>query len=142
MSWICPTCQYVNADSDVRCACDGHVRRSRLELSVPEGGDGVWRTTISADVTRRAYRRLYPGTEHQYVPRNDGEHPFSVVRTASTPWTLVANGASPIRTVLDGVPCNPGQEYPLKTGDVIAIAPAGNPSRQYAPLKVELVPME
>ncbi len=142
MSWICPNpeCSFENSDDVIVCPCDGTYRRTRLVLSTPEGGS--WRTAITMDVTRRAYGRLYPGVEHQYVPHNEGAHPFSVVKAANGAWQLVANASCPIRTVLNTVPCEGGRAYPLKPGDEIAIAPASNPASLYAPLRVSFVPVE
>lgn len=141
MSWKCeePECQFENEDGCVVCACCGRARRSRLALTAPSGQ--AWRTMIDADITRPVYRRLYPGVEHQYVPRNEGEHPYSVLKTSTGEWQLRANPASPIRTVLNAVACESGRGYGLTTGDVIAIASPANTTKTYAPLTVSLQPI-
>ena len=141
MSWKCgvPECQFENDDNSVVCACCGRARRSRLVLTSPSGTS--WRTMIDADVTRSVYRRLYPGVEHQYVPRSEGGHPFSVVKANTGEWQLRANPASPIRTVLNADACEGGRCYGLKPGDVIAIAPATDTTKVKAPLTVSFQPI-
>lgn len=142
MSWKCPEpeCQFENDDGSVVCACCGRARRSRLVLTAST--DVSWRTMIDADVTRSVYRRLYPGVEHQYVPRNEGGHPFSVMRANTGEWQLRANPASPIRTVLNATACEGGRCYSLKSGDVVAIAPATDTTKAKAPLTVSLLPID
>lgn len=142
MSWKCqvPECQFENDDNSVVCACCGRARRSRFVLTTPSGTS--WRTMIDADITRAVYRRLYPGVEHQYVPRNDGEHPYSIVRANTGEWQLLANPSSPISTVLNSETCVVGQRYGLKNGDCISIAASKNATKTYAPLVVSLLPVE
>ncbi len=142
MSWKCqvPECQFENDDNSVVCACCGRARRSRLVLMAPSGAS--WRTMIDADVTRAVYRRLYPGVEHQYVPRSEGGHPYSIVRANTGEWQLLANPSSPIRTVLNSGACEGGRRYGLKNGDNISIAPSANAAKTFAPLTVSLLPVE
>ena len=143
MSWKChvPECQFENDDDNsVVCACCGRARRSRLVLTAPSGAS--WRTMIDADVTRAVYRRLYPGVAHQYVPRNEGGHPYSIVRANTGEWQLLANPSSPISTVLNSGTCEGGRRYGLKNGDSISIAPSANAAKTYAPLTVSLLPVE
>lgn len=141
MSWKCgvPECQFENDDNSVVCACCGRARRSRLVLTSPSGAS--WRTMIDADITRSVYRRLYPGVEHQYVPRTEGGHPFSVVKANTGEWQLRANPACPIRTALNADACEGGRCYGLKSGDVIAIAPATDTTKVKAPLTVSFQPI-
>ena len=142
MSWKCqePECQFENDDNSVVCACCGRARRSRLVLTAPSGAS--WRTMIDVDVTRAVYRRLYPGVEHQYVPRNEGGHPYSIVRANTGEWQLLANPSSPISTVLNSGTCEGGRRYGLKNGDSISIAPSANAAKTYVPLTVSLLPVE
>ena len=140
MSWKCPECQFENDDNNVVCECCGRVRRSRLELTSQSGTS--WRTMIDVDVTRAVYRRLYPGVEHQYVPRNEGGHPFSIVKANTGEWQLQANPSSPIRTVLNATACEGGRCYGLKNGDCIAIAPPSDVTRTFAPLTVSLLSID
>ena len=142
MSWRCldPECQFENEDSTVVCACCGRARRVRLVLTSSAGG--TWWTMLMVEVTRSVYRHLFPGVEHQYVPRNEGEHPFSVMRANTGEWQLVANASSPICTVLNGQACTGGQGYALRAGDVITIAPPTNVAKLFAPVTVSLVPVE
>ena len=142
MSWKCqePECQFENDDNSVVCACCGRARRSRLVLTAPSGAS--WRTMIDVDVTRAVYRRLYPGVEHQYVPRNEGGHPYSIVRANTGEWQLLANPSSPIHTVLNSGTCEGGRRYGLKNGDSISIAPSANVTKTFAPLTVSLLPVE
>lgn len=142
MSWKCKVseCQFENDDSSVVCACCGRARRSRLVLTTPSGGS--WRTMIDVDVTRAVYRRLYPGVEHQYVPRNEGGHPYSIVRANTGEWQLQANPSSPVRTVLNSAACEGGRRYGLANGDCIAIAPPSDAARTFAPLTVSILPID
>ncbi len=142
MSWKCQVseCQFENDDNSVVCACCGRARRSRLVLTAPSGAS--WRTMIDVDVTRAVYRRLYPGVEHQYVPRNEGGHPYSIVRANTGEWQLLANPSSPISTVLNSGTCEGWRRYGLKNGDSISIAPSANAAKTYAPLTVSLIPVE
>ena len=142
MSWKCQVseCQFENDDNSVFCACCGRARRSRLVLTTPSGAS--WRTMIDVDVTRAVYRRLYPGVEHQYVPRNEGGHPYSIVRANTGEWQLLANPSSPISTVLNSGTCEGGRRYGLKDGDIISIAPSANAAKTYAPLTVSRLPVE
>ena len=142
MSWKCKEseCQFENDDSSVICACCGRARRVRLVLTAPSGTS--WHTRIDVDVTRAVYRRLYPGVEHQYVPRNEGGHPYSIIKANTGEWQLQANPSSPIRTVLNSVACEGGRRYCLANGDCIAIAPSADAAKTYAPLTVSLLPIE
>ena len=133
-------CQFENEDGSVVCACCGRARRSRLALTSPSGAS--WRTMIDVDVTRAVYRRLYPGVEHQYVPRNEGGHPFSIVKANTGEWQLFVNPSSPIRTVLNSEVCDGGCRYGLKDGDSISIAPSASAAKTYALLTVSLIPVE
>lgn len=137
MSWICPKCNFTVADGLFRCAACNYQLETRLVLTSGEGNS--WRTLISDDVTRRTYKRLYPGVEHQYIPRNEGEHPFSVVKDATNKWFLKYNGNSPVAVALNGNICEAGNEYPLNEGDSISIASRSDSSRQIAPITVSLV---
>ena len=96
---------------------------------------------IDVDVTRAVYRRLYPGVEHQYVPRSEGGHPYSIVKANTGEWQLLANPSSPIRTVLNAEACEGGRRYSLKSGDRISIAPPENVAKTFAPLTVSLLPV-
>lgn len=141
MSWKCqePECQFENDDGSVVCACCGRARRSRLALTSPSGASV--RTTIDIDVTRAVYRRLYPGVEHQYVPRTEGGHPYSIARANTGEWQLVANAGSLIRTVLNSSACEGGRRYVLKDGDRISIAPPSDVTKTFAPVTVSLHPV-
>lgn len=134
MSWTCPNCNFVVEGDSVRCAACNYQLEMRLVLSSNVGNN--WRTFITADVTRRTYKRLYPDVEHQYVPRNEGEHPYSVEKNVNNEWMLKPNGQSPVGVAINGTPCEDGYEYPLNEGDVISIASQSDNSRQVAPLKV------
>lgn len=138
MSWKCDKCPYTGGDdSELECPMCGYFRRTKLVLT--SSGGVNWETRIDEAVTRRTYRRLYPGEEHQYVPRNDCEYPFSVIKSERREWLLVANGASPVGTTLDGKVCTADMQYPLKAGNEICICSRANPARQIAPLKVSFV---
>ena len=142
MSWKCQEseCQFENDDDNsVVCACCGRARLSRLVLTSPAGT--TWGTMVEVEVTRAVYRRLYPGVEHQYVPRSEGGHPYSIVRANTGEWQLLVNPSSPIRTVLNAEACEGGRRYGLKNGDSISIAPPTNAAKVYAPLTVSLLPV-
>ena len=78
MGWHCPKCNFMVEDGAFQCMACGYHQETRLILT--SGVGNKWRTLISAEITRRTYKRLYPDTEHQYIPRNEGEHPFSVIK--------------------------------------------------------------
>lgn len=137
MSWICPKCNFTVGDGSFRCNACNYQLETRLVLTSSAGNS--WRTLISDEVTRRTYKRLYPGEEHQYIPRNEGENPFSVVKDAANRWFLKYNGNSPVAVVLNGNVCEAGNEYPLNEGDSISIASRSDTSRQIAPITVSLV---
>ncbi|SHN01835.1 hypothetical protein [Fibrobacter sp. UWB7] len=137
MGWHCPKCNFMVEDGAFQCMACGYHQETRLILT--SGVGNKWRTLISAEITRRTYKRLYPDTEHQYIPRNEGEHPFSVIKDAENNWFLQVNGKSPVAVTLNGNLCDPAREYLLNNGDSISIASRSDSSRQVAPLTVSFI---
>ena len=136
MSWICVNCQMQSEDDSlISCEACGFFRRTEIHLQSEPGND--WHTRIDCDVTRSVYRRLYPGIEHQYVPRNEGEHPYSLCKTTNG-WVLRINPSSKLAVKYNDDLCTEDQEYQLSAGDVILLASKEDPSRQVAPLTVML----
>ena len=137
MSWKCPKCSFELGDEACQCVACGYRIKTRLVLTSNIGKN--WITTVSTEVTRRSYRHIYPDVEHQYIPRNDGENPYSVILDANNCWFLKANGNSPVAVMLNGSLCESGSEYQLNNGDSIAIASRNDSSKQVAPVKVSFV---
>lgn len=140
MTWKCPNCGFELDDSLISCHACGYTKACRLVLTSNEGV--TWRTVIEAEVTRRTYRRLYPGTEHQYVPRAEGCHPFEVSKKENNVWVLRGNASSPVGVALNDLLCNDNAEYYLNEGDIISITSRANPTARVAPLKVSFVPLD
>lgn len=134
MSWICPNCNFVMGDDSYCCSACNYRVDSRLVLTSATGN--AWRTILGTEVTRRTYKRLYPNEEHQYIPRNEDEHPFSVEKKDDNAWVLKPNGNSPVGVALNGNVCDDDAEYALNDGDSITIASRNDSSKQIAPLKV------
>ena len=137
MSWKCPKCNFLMDDAECRCKACSYQLETRLILTSSVGN--TWRTLITAEITRRTYKRLYPETEHQYVPRNEGEHPFSVIKSEDNLWFLKPNANSPVAVALNGTVCGDDNEYSLNENDSISIASRKDPSKQVAPLTVSFV---
>lgn len=140
MSWKCKQCDHENEDSAVRCPACGCVRLARLVLTSDSGAS--WRTLIDAEITRRTYRHLYPGVEHQYIPRDEGGHPFSVCRNGANEWFIHANAMCRIGVSVNGQLCEDESMSELHNGDVICITPRGTTTHNIAPLKVSFVPID
>lgn len=137
MSWSCPKCNFMMDDAACRCVACSYQLETRIVLTSSIGNS--WRTLISAELTRRAYKRLYPEVEHQYIPRNEGEHPFSVIKSEDNRWFLKPNVNSPVAVTLNGSLCDGDKEYSLNENDSISIASRNDPSKQVAPLTVSFV---
>lgn len=141
MSWKCPDCGIASLeDNSMKCEVCGYTRTSHLVLT--SNGNQTWKTLIEAEVTRRTYKRLYPGEEHQYVPRNEGEYPFIVKRDSNNLWILKTNQNCAIGVTINGVFCSSSTEFPLNDGDTICLASRSDTTRQIAPLKVSFVVVE
>lgn len=140
MSWNCPNCNFILEDSQIGCIVCNYRRAARLVLSSDVGCS--WKTILSAEVNRRVYKRLYPDEEHQYIPREIGEYPFSVIKKDSNEWVLKVNENSPVTSTLNGNVCHDEMEYPLNEGDCICVASRSNSAIQVAPLKVSFALVE
>ena len=137
MSWQCPNCTFVLEDTMLQCNACGYQRKTKLVLTSQEGL--TWKTFIDADITRKTYKRLYSGIEHQYIPKNEGEHPFSVIKDENNLWFLDSNPDSPVGVALNGEVCDDEMSYQLKEHDTISIVSRSNPSKHVALLEVSFL---
>ncbi len=136
MSWTCPKCNNeVSDDASLVCNVCGYIDILVLRFQSEAGNE--WQTKTDVDVNRRAYRRLYPGVEHQYVSHEEGCHPFSLKRKRRG-WELIANPDSTLAVKLNDDVCMEGVAYELHSGDKIWLASKEDTSVQVAPLTVSL----
>lgn len=137
MTWICQQCNNSHLDDEsVVCDICGSYRRSQLHLRSSEAD---WHTRTDCIVSRAVYRKLYPGVEHQYIPHNEENYPFSLCRDNNV-WTLLVNIASTLAVKLNSEVCEIETAYPLRNGDVITLASKANPAKEVAPLTIFLAP--
>ena len=138
--WICSdiNCQQPNDDDVFCCEACGEVRANRLHLKNQRTAKD-WSTAGTFQIDRSVYKELF-NEEYKYLPKEYGNHPYTLCKRPDGKWCLIVNSNSMIAVALGDVICEAGTEYEISVrGSVISLVNPHNHAVKLAPVQVEIV---